>query len=84
MVRFVVVDSDEDSTVSAPATVTINFDSIDNPPVLDLNGPQQPGSSYSTTFQEGDPFIMVRTHSPIFTQQPALAAYRFNYPSLLA
>ena len=63
VVRFVVVDSDANSTPSAPATVTINFESIDNPPVLDLNGPQQAGRNYSATFEEETDPVMVRTHS---------------------
>ena len=47
------VVSDEGGSQSNTATARINFESIDNPPVLDLNGPQQAGTSYLATFTEG-------------------------------
>ena len=57
VVRFVVVD--ELSDQSEPAVVTVNFQSIDNPPVLDLNGPQQPGRDISVTYvEESDPIMV--------------------------
>lgn len=58
-VTFVVVDDDEESGQSNPAIVMINFQSIDNPPVLDLNGPQQPGRDNWVTFVEGGNFTLV-------------------------
>ena len=58
LVTFTVLD--EESVPSSPATVTINFRSIDNPPVVDLNGPQQSGRDYITTYTEGGAPVMVR------------------------
>ena len=58
VVTFIVAD--ELSIQSEPAIVTINFQSIDNPPVLDLNGPQRAGRDSSVTFQEESDPIMVR------------------------
>lgn len=52
VVTFVVAD--QLSLFSQPATATINFNSIDNPPVLDLNGPTQPGNDRSVIYTEGD------------------------------
>ena len=58
-VSFIVVDNDEASEQSNPASVVINFESIDNPPILDLNGPQQPTRDNAVTFVEGSDPIMV-------------------------
>ena len=46
----------------------INFESIDNPPILDLNGPLQPGTNFVTSFTEGGTPISVRksVHTAIF------------------
>jgi len=49
-VTFVVVD--EISLASEPAQVILNFNLIDNPPVLDLNGAGVPGSNYSFNYME--------------------------------
>lgn len=57
VVTFVVTD--QLSLPSLPATATINFNSIDNPPVLDLNGPAQPGNDFSVIYTEGDPSVRV-------------------------
>lgn len=54
------MDADEDSGQSNTAMVIINFESIDNPPVLDLNGPQLPGRDYSVSYAEGSNPVMVR------------------------
>lgn len=62
-VTFVVVDDDEESGQSLPAIVMINFESIDNPPILDLNGAQEPGRDYFTTFLEESDSIMVCSNS---------------------
>lgn len=56
-VTFVV--SDELGTQSNTATARIIYSSVDNPPILDLNGPQQSGNDYATTFTEGEPSIPV-------------------------
>jgi hypothetical protein len=59
----VVVDTDEDSGQSNTAMVTINFASVEFQPVLDLNGPQQPGRDFSVTYAEGSSPVMVRCKS---------------------
>ena len=59
-VTLVVVDTDEESGQSNTAMVTINFESIDNPPVLDLNGPQSPGRDNSVSYAEESDPVMVR------------------------
>ena len=51
VVTFVV--SDPMGAQSNPATATIIYRSVDNPPILDLNGLLQPGNNYVTTFTEG-------------------------------
>ena len=53
------VVSDELGTQSNTATARIIYSSVDNPPILDLNGPLQPGNDYATTFTEGEPPIPV-------------------------
>lgn len=50
---------DEEGGQSPPAMVVINFESIDNPPVLDLNGPQEAGRDYQTSYLEGNDSISV-------------------------
>ncbi len=49
-VTFVVTD--EIGQASAPANVILNFNLLDNPPVLDLNGPGVPGNNYATSYSE--------------------------------
>lgn len=58
VVTFVV--SDELGSQSNTAMATINFESVDNPPILDLNGPLQPGTNYMTSFTEEETPISVR------------------------
>ena len=58
VVTFVV--SDELGSQSNTAMATINFESVDNPPILDLNGPLQPGTNFMTLFTEGGMPIPVR------------------------
>ena len=58
---FLVVDDDAESSQSNVAVVVINFETIDNPPVLDLNGPQQPGRDHSETYVEGNNPIQVES-----------------------
>ena len=48
---------------SAPVEAMIFFDSINDPPVLDLNGPQEGGFNYDVTFVE-DEFDSVPVTSP--------------------
>ena len=52
--------SDELASQSNTAMATINFESVDNPPILDLNGPLQPGTNFMTSFTEGGTPISVR------------------------
>ena len=54
---------DEEGGQSLPATVIINFESIDNPPVLDLNGPQEAGRDYTATYLEGNDSTPVYNHA---------------------
>ena len=56
-VTFVV--SDQLGGQSQPATATINFNTIDNPPVLDLNGPTSPGNDHTIMYTEGSPAVQV-------------------------
>lgn len=56
-VIFVVADGSGGQ--SEPAMVVINFNSVDNPPVLDLNGPREPQRNYSTTFRENSAPVSV-------------------------
>ncbi len=58
IVTFVV--SDELGSQSNSAMATINFESVDNPPILDLNGPLLPGTNFVTSFTEGGMPISVR------------------------
>ena len=51
--------TDQMGSQSNAAMARINFDSVDNPPILDLNGPLQPGTNYETSFTEGDAAISV-------------------------
>lgn len=39
---------------------TVNFASVDNPPVVDLNGPAQAGRNYTTQYSEGSQPVSVR------------------------
>ncbi len=59
MATFVVAD--QLGGQSNPATVTINFNTIDNPPVLDLNGPTSPGNNFTTSYTEGGVPVPVST-----------------------
>ncbi len=57
MVTFIVIDLL--SQISEEAMATINFASIDNPPVVDLNGPFVPGRGSFVQFFEGTGPVMV-------------------------
>lgn len=56
-VSFVVIDTIGDQ--SNLALATINFVNVDNPPVLDLNGPFEPGRNFTTEYLEGADAIKV-------------------------
>ena len=47
------------ATQSNPATITILFTNIDNPPILDLNGPMDPGTNHSTVYRENSEPVFV-------------------------
>lgn len=49
------------SGTSEGAMATVNFASIDNPPVVDLNGPFVPGRDATVQFLEGADPVMVST-----------------------
>ena len=59
MITFVVIDSEINPAQSADAVATVFFTSVDNPPVLDLNGPTEPGRNDSTQYTEGSQSIAV-------------------------
>ena len=59
VVTFIVVDSP--GAQSNPAMAQVNFEHLDNPPILDLNGVTIPGNNFTTQFREGDSLIAVST-----------------------
>jgi len=65
VVTFIVVDSL--GAQSDPARARVNFEHLDNPPILDLNGVTVPGNNFTTQFREGDSLIAV---SAIFESTP--------------
>ncbi len=58
VVNFFVIDLL--SETSEVAMAIINFGNIDNPPVVDLNGPFVPGRDSFVQFLEGSDPVMVR------------------------
>ena len=56
-VTFIVIDSL--SAQSNPALARVNFEHLDSPPILDLNGVTTPGNNFTTQFREGDGLISV-------------------------
>lgn len=56
---------DLDGTQSNPATVTVLFTNIDNPPILDLNGPMVPGRNYSAVYLENSDPVSVSLLTPL-------------------
>ena len=56
-ITFVVIDAL--SSQSNPALARVNFEHLDNPPILDLNGETTPGNDFSTVFNEGSSRISV-------------------------
>ena len=58
MISFTATDSS--GLTSEQTFVFINFESVDNPPVIDLNGNFIPGVNFSTVFSEGGSMIPVR------------------------
>ena len=51
--------TDIEALGSEPAVVTVFVETVDNPPVLDLNGPSHAGRNHSILYNEGSPAIMV-------------------------
>ena len=51
--------SDIEGLGSETAVAMVFVQSVDNPPVLDLNGPSQPGRNHSTSYTEGSSPILV-------------------------
>ena len=51
--------SDIDGLGSETAVAMVFVQSVDNPPVLDLNGPSRPGRNHSTSYTEGSSPILV-------------------------
>ena len=47
---------------SNPALARVNFEHLDSPPILDLNGVTIPGNNFTTQFREGDGLIAVSTN----------------------
>jgi Notch-like protein len=64
-ITFVVTDNEIEPQSSAEAVATVLFRSIDNPPILDLNGPSQAGRNYTITYTEGSPAIRVFPNATI-------------------
>ena len=56
-VTFIVTDNG--GAASDPAVARINFVAVDNPPTLDLNGRERPGTNYTATFREEQPPLPV-------------------------
>lgn len=52
--------SDSLGAISQEAFAIINFEYVDNPPMIDLNGNSFAGVNYSTVFTEGSSMIPVR------------------------
>ena len=59
MISFTATD-DVGATSLEAAFALINFESVDNPPMLDLNGNSIAGVNFSTVFTEGSSMIPVR------------------------
>ena len=58
MISFIAAD--EVGATSMQAFAVVNFESIDNPPMIDLNGNMIAGMNFSTVFTEGSSAIPVR------------------------
>ena len=58
MISFIAAD--EVGATSMQAFAIINFESIDNPPMIDLNGNMIAGMNFSAVFTEGSSAIPVR------------------------
>lgn len=59
LIIFTATDNVGDTSMEARAIV--NFESIDNPPMVDLNGNLIAGVNFSTMFTEGSSMIPVRS-----------------------
>ena len=52
--------TDDVGSTSQEAFALINFESVDNRPIIDLNGNLIAGANFSTVFTEGSSMIPVR------------------------
>ena len=52
--------TDDFGLTSLEAIALINFESVDNPPMIDLNGNLIAGVNFTTVFTEGSSMIPVR------------------------
>ena len=50
---------DEFDSISEPAVAFVTFNSTDDPPILDLNGPTLPEMNYSIQYIEGSSPVKV-------------------------
>jgi len=64
LISFTVADNL--GAISQEAFAIINFKSVDNPPMVDLNGDLTPGVNHSTIFTEDGGMIPVRYFVLIF------------------
>ena len=81
LIRMVVFTVSDGSSVSA-ATAYVSFDLVNDPPVLDLNGPQ-PGSSVTITYIEGSPPIVI-TSSGLFLNDIDSPLLQFVFVQLVS
>ena len=58
-ISFIVTDNEIDPISSSEAMATVFVQSVDNPPLLDLNGPGLAGRNHSTSYTEGSSAILV-------------------------
>ena len=52
--------TDEDEAISSVAAVRISFEAVDTPPLVDLNGPSQPGLDTTVSVRDEPVFVRVR------------------------
>ena len=61
--EVIFVVSDDRSAQSFPATARVTFNSSDDTPIIDLNGPMVPGLNFTVTYNEDteDPVKVTET-----------------------
>ena len=69
-----VTDNEVEPLTSDPKVATVLVESVDNPPVLDLNGPSQPGRNHNISFTENSP-IQVGSLSILHSLSPAFIGF---------